>query len=54
VCPVAKKAVFEDRESNQALASLASENFGLGEGAEALVMSLLAFVELCSIRSRKE
>lgn len=26
MCPVAKKAIFEDRESNQALAGLANEN----------------------------
>jgi hypothetical protein len=32
VCPVEKKAIFENRESNQALVRSASENFGLKRG----------------------
>ena len=30
LCPVAKKPISENGESDQALASIASENFGLG------------------------
>src|SRR6516225_573891 len=34
LCPVAKKPISENGESDQALASIASENFGLSPGRE--------------------